>query len=127
MMLHMNLPKQEERMKWKRFCLNISIQKSLQSSRPPLRSLTMSSEKGSALDSSLRITDTSSLRLFRWSKAIFLTRKRYIMIKFSLPFFFFYTRKLIQSLVGHHSYSEVFNIWQANPVEVEGKTIFIFR
>jgi len=34
---------------------------------------------------------------------------------------------LLSSLTGHHGYSEVFNIWQTNPIYVEGKTVFIFR
>jgi len=37
------------------------------------------------------------------------------------------TQKLTQFLAGYHSYSEIYNIWQTTPVEVEGKTIFIFR
>ena len=46
----------------KRVCLNISIQKSQQSSKPVSRSLTVSSVKGLDLDLFPRITDTSSPR-----------------------------------------------------------------
>jgi len=42
------------------------------------------------------------------------------------PFFDAKKQRLTNCLKGFHSYSEVFNIWQANPVEVEGKTVFIF-
>lgn len=37
------------------------------------------------------------------------------------------TQKLIHFLACYHSYSEIYNIWQTTPVEVEGKSIFIFR